>query len=84
MSLLSKLIAKLEGKASVVGLKGSASVKVAEAEVKSLETKGRIAALDAYTKVHTEAIAVFEKEAARVHADVDAVKTKYDSVLAKL
>jgi hypothetical protein len=84
MSFLSNLVAKLKGTATTIEAKGSAFAKVVETDAKEVATKGRISALDTYNKAKTDAVAFYEKEAARVHADVDTVKSKFDAVLEKL
>lgn len=63
---------------------GSAFVKVAEADAKALEAKGRIAAIDAANKVKADTVAFFEREVERVHADADKIKSDLDALLAKL
>jgi hypothetical protein len=63
---------------------GSAFVKVAEAEVKAVEAKGRIIAIDAANRIKNEVAEVLEKEAARVHADIAAVHERFDAILALL
>lgn len=84
LSLFSSIIAKLKGETVTIAAKGSAFVKVTEADAKEQEAKGRIAAIDAYNKAKTDVVSFYEKESVRVHADIDAVKTKFDAVLAKL
>jgi len=78
----SKLFAKV--KASITAAEGSAFVKIAEAEAKGLEAKGRIVAIDAANKAKTELVAFYEKEASRVHAEADKIKADFDAILAKL
>jgi hypothetical protein len=63
---------------------GSAFIKVAEADVKEIEAKGRIIAIDAANRVKNDVVDFLEKEVTRVHADVAAVHERFDAVLAKL
>lgn len=63
---------------------GSAFIKVAEAEVKSVEAKGRIVAIDAANRVKHEVADFLDKEVARVHDEANKVHTRFDSILAKL
>lgn len=84
LSLFSNLIAKLKGDTTTIVAKGSAFVKVTEADSKELEVKSRIAAIDAYNKAKSDVVSFYEKEVTRVHTDVDAVKSKFDAILAKL
>jgi len=74
----------LSGLGSKAKAEGSAFVKIAEVDAKELEAKGRIVAIDATTKVKTEVVEFLEKEVTRVHAATDAVKAKFDAVLANL
>jgi hypothetical protein len=79
-TLFQNLVAKLRG----VEAQGSAFIKIAEADAKALEAKGRIVAIDAANKVKTEVVEFLEKEATRVHADADKIKADFDAILAKL
>lgn len=79
-TFFSNLIAKIKG----VEAKGSAFIKIAEADAKALETKGRIIAIDAANKAKSDLVAFYTKEAARVHADADKIKADFDEILAKL
>lgn len=63
---------------------GSAFAKIVEVDVQAVEAKGRIIAIDATNKVKNEIADFVEKEADRVHYDLDAVKTRFSNVLAKL
>lgn len=74
----------LKTKLNLVETKGSAFIKIAEADAKELEVKGRIVAIDAANKLKSDAVALYEKEAARVHAEADKVKADFDAILAKL
>lgn len=74
----------LKTKFNVFEAKGSAFVKIAEADAKALEVKGRIVAIDAANKAKSEAVGFYKKESTRVHADADKVKEDFDSILAKL
>lgn len=74
------LFARLKG----VQAKGSAFIKIAEADVKAAEAKGRIIAIDAANKAKTEVVDFLKKEATRVHADADKIKADFDDILKKL
>lgn len=74
----------IKSKITGVAAQGSAFVKIAEADVKELEVKGRIIAIEAANKVKNDAISFYEKEVARVHADVDKIKSDFDALLSKL
>lgn len=67
---------------------GSAFIKVAESEGKAIEVKGRILAIDAANKIKTEALAFFQKEVARVHAETEKIHAEFEAIfeaiLAKL
>lgn len=80
MSLITTLLNKVKG----IEAKGSAFVKIAEADAKALEAKGRIVAIDAANKAKTELVAFYEKEVTRVHAASEKVKSDFDAILAKL
>lgn len=80
----SKVRTYLKSKFPGLAAKGSAFVKIAEADGKALEVKGRIIAIDAANKVKTELVAFYEGEATRVHADADKIKDSFDAVLSKL
>ena len=81
-SFFSALFSKV--KAAVGAAEGSAFVKIAEADAKALEAKGRIVAIDAANAAKAELVAFYEKEASRVHAAADKVKADFDAILAKL
>ena len=74
----------LKVKFGVIRGNGSAFVKIAEADAKELEAKGRIIAIDSANAVKAKSAAFLHKEAARVHAAADAVKDDFDAVLEKL
>ena len=80
MSITTFFNALLKG----VEAKGSASIKIAEADLKAAEAKSRVIAIDAANKAKAEVVAFLEKEAARVNADADKVKADFDAILAKL
>lgn len=75
-----QLFTKLKG----IEAKGSAFIKIAEADVVAAEAKGRIIAIDAANKVKIEVVSFLKAEAVRVHADADKIKADFDDILAKL
>lgn len=79
-TFFSNLFVRLRG----IEAKGSAFIKIAEADVKAAEAKGRIIAIDAANKAKAEVVAYLEKEASRVHAETDKIKADFDAILAKL
>jgi ribosomal protein L35AE/L33A len=64
--------------------KGSVFVKIAQADALVLEAKGRIIAVDAANSIKNDLAAVYEKEVSRVHGESDAVKARFDAILAAL
>lgn len=64
--------------------KGSAFVKVAEADARSLELKGKVIALKAANSAAHGTASELEKAAADVHADADAVQARLTSVESQL
>ncbi|HJW40757.1 MAG TPA: hypothetical protein VJ476_05925 [Rhizomicrobium sp.] len=64
--------------------KGSAFFKVAEADVKAIEAKDRIVAIDAANEAKTVLVKFFEEEVERVHAETAKIHADLDAILAKL
>lgn len=69
---------------SKVANEGSAFSKVAGAEEKAVEAKGRIIAIDAANKDKAEVVSFLQKEASRVHSEADKIHSDFDEILAKL
>lgn len=63
---------------------GSAFAKIALADVKALEAKGRIVAIDAAHEAKRVVIEEFQAEAVRVHAEADAIAAEFEKLLARL
>jgi hypothetical protein len=71
-------------KLGLIEAKGSAFIKIAEAEAKELEVRGRIIAINETTKAKSKVVSELHDAATLAHAGADKLKADYDAVLARL
>lgn len=79
-TIFANIFARIKGTQA----KGSVFIKIAEADLKAAEAKGRVIAIDAANKAKAEVVSFLQKEAVRVHAESDKVKADLEEILAKL
>lgn len=63
---------------------GSVFAKIAHADTKVLDAKGRIAAADAFHEAKHKEAEFLEAEADRLHADSADVHSRFDTILDRL